>query len=336
MANEVQRTNFSTFLTSPAVKQKINEVIGSDNGTRFMTRIMSAVSNNPALQECEHGSLLNCAFLGESLNLTPSPQLGQYYIVPFKDNKNNRTVATFQIGYKGYLQLAMRSGSYKKINALALKNGELVKYDPLNEELEVKMIEDDTERENAETIGYYAMFEYHNGFRKSLYWSKKKMEAHAIKYSMGYKAKRGYTFWEKDFDAQGLKTMIRQLISKWGIMSEELQVAFEKDMSIEDDGKTKYFDNDNSFTSEEPKKEVSAEAKAKLANAMKPIETADCSEIKVEEVDFIDILKTELREKHNLELDKLATANNIVIDQTLAKSLLDNPALLKKYAGKAI
>jgi hypothetical protein len=81
--------------------------------------------------------------------------------------------------------------------------------------------------------------------------------------------------------------------------------------------------------------EVSAEAKAKLAEAMKG-KTSDYSEIKVEEVDFIDILKTELREKHNLELDKLATANDLVIDQKLAKSLLDNPALLKKYAGKAI
>ena len=89
------------------------------------------------------------------------------------------------------------------------------------------------EREKAETIGYYAMFEYLNGFRKTIYWSKQKMEAHALKYSMGYRAKKGYTFWEKDFDGMAYKTMLRQLISKWGIMSIDLtmQKALESDMA---------------------------------------------------------------------------------------------------------
>jgi len=96
------------------------------------------------------------------------------------------------------------------------------------------------------------MFEYNNGFRKTAYWSKEKMEKHALKYSMGYRAKKGYTFWEKDFDAMGFKTMIRHLISKWGIMSTELQNAYVKDMGvIKEDNKVEYIDNQEEETQEE-------------------------------------------------------------------------------------
>lgn len=238
-----KKATFSNFLTSEGVKAKINEVIGGKDGQRFITSVLSAVSTNPALAECDHGTILSAAMLGEALRLSPSPQLGQYYMVPFKDNKLGRTVAQFQLGYKGYIQLAIRSGQYKKLNVLAIKEGELVNYDPLNEEIEVQLIDDEEKRENATTIGYYAMFEYMNGFRKTLYWSKAKMEAHALKYSKGYAAKKGYTFWEKDFDGMAFKTMLRQLISKWGIMSIDMQTALEKDMAvIKENGEPDYID----------------------------------------------------------------------------------------------
>ena len=126
---------------------------------------------------------------------------------------------------------------------MAIKEGELINYDPLNEEIDVQLIDDEEKRENATTIGYYAMFEYMNGFRKTLYWSKAKMEAHALKYSKGYAAKKGYTFWEKDFDGMAFKTMLRQLISKWGIMSIDMQNALEKDMAvIKENGEPDYID----------------------------------------------------------------------------------------------
>lgn len=243
LSKQSKKTTFSSFMTSPAVVQKVNNMVGGKDGQRFITAIISAVSNNSALQECESSSILSAAMLGESLKLSPSPQLGQYYMVPF-NNKGGK-VAQFQLGYKGYIQLAIRSGQYKKLNVLAIKEGELVRYDPLNEEIEVKLIDDELVRENAKTIGYYAMFEYTNGFRKTMYWSKEKMEAHALKYSKGYQAKKGYTFWEKDFDGMAYKTMLRQLISKWGIMSIEMQTAFESDMAaIKEDGSKEYVDND--------------------------------------------------------------------------------------------
>ena len=243
---ENKKPKFSVLLQQDAYKNLINNTLGdSKRATRFIASISSAVAVNPALQECDGGTILSASLLGESLNLSPSPQLGHYYMVPFNDNNLNRKVATFQLGYKGYLQLAIRSGQYKKINVIAIKEGELISYNALEEELEVKLIDNELDREKAKTVGYYAMFELVNGFKKTMYWSKEKMESHAVKYSKGYQAKKGYTFWEKDFDGMAFKTMLRQLISKWGVMSIELQTAFESDMAaIKEDGSKVYVDND--------------------------------------------------------------------------------------------
>ena len=152
-------------------------------------------------------------------------------MVPFKNKKKGVTEAQFQLGYKGYIQLAIRSGYYRKLNVIAIKEGELIRYNPLEEEIEVSLIEDDIEREETPTAGYYAMFEYENGFKKSMYWSKKKMLAHAEQHFAGFSAKslelleagkipdsekwKYSSFWYKDFDGMAMKTMLRQLISKW-------------------------------------------------------------------------------------------------------------------------
>ena len=255
-----QRLGITAYLTQEAVKDQINKVVGGKNGEKFITAIVSAVNTNPALAECTNTSILSGALLGHSLNLSPSPQLGQYYLVPFKNNKAGVTEAQFQLGYKGYIQLAIRSGQYKKLNVLAIKEGELRSFDPLNEEIDVKLIEDEEEREQAKTIGYYAMFEYVNGFRKAIYWSKTKMEAHALKYSKGYQAKKGYTFWEKDFDGMAYKTMLRQLISKWGIMSIDMMSAIDADMAvIHEDGTKDYVDTEDIVDVPQPQEEPKAD-----------------------------------------------------------------------------
>lgn len=263
LARQDQSMKLPVYLQNDAVKKQINQVVGGKNGTRFISSIVSAVQSTPALQECTSPSIVNAALLGEALNLSPSPQLGQFYMVPFDNKKKGCKEAQFQLGYKGYIQLAIRSGYYKKLNVLAIKEGELVRYDPLDEEVEVNLIDDDILREEAPTMGYFAMFEYENGFRKTLYWSKKKMLAHAEKYSFAFYKNGGAkslelleqgkipekdmwkysSFWFKDFDGMALKTMLRQLISKWGIMSIDLQNAIDKDMAvIHEDGKTDYVD----------------------------------------------------------------------------------------------
>lgn len=258
------RPTFSSFMTSNAITKRIGEMVGGERGPRFISAVVSAVSVNPMLAECEYSTILSAALLGESLNLSPSPQLGQYYMVPFNDKKRGQKVATFQIGYKGYIQLAIRSGQYKKLNVLAIKEGELIRFDALNEEIEVKLIDDEAKREQTKTIGYYAMFEYVNGFRKALYWSREKMMAHADKYSMAFSAAKYRdllagkipqsdmwkysSFWYKDFDGMAYKTMLRQLISKWGVMSIDLQTAIQKDMAVTyGDGTVEYADNSADF-----------------------------------------------------------------------------------------
>lgn len=240
-----KKAGLTAYLTQDAVKKQINSVIGGKDGQRFISAIISAVNTNPTLQECTNQSILSGALLGESLKLSPSPQLGHYYLVPFND-RNKGKVAQFQLGYKGYIQLAIRSGQYKKLNVMAIKEGELEYFDPLNEDIKINlMVEDWNAREQAETVGYYAFFELTNGFRKAIYWSKEQMEAHAMKYSKGYQAKKGYTFWEKDFDGMAYKTMLRQLISKWGIMSIEMMSAMDSDMAvINDDGTKDYVDTE--------------------------------------------------------------------------------------------
>lgn len=278
-----QKVGLTAYLTQDAVKDQINKVVGGKNGTRFVSSIISAVQTTPALQECTNSSILSAALLGEALNLSPSPQLGQFYMVPFNNKKKGCTEAQFQLGYKGYIQLAIRSGYYKKLNVLAIKEGELIRYDPLNEEIEVELIDDDVAREEAPTIGYYAMFEYENGFRKTLYWSKKKMAAHAEKYSQAFKRNGGLkaledlqnsripekdlwkysSFWFQNFDEMALKTMLRQLISKWGVMSIELQKGITSDMAvINEDGAPDYVDTSEEVVIDQPEAEEAHAAEA--------------------------------------------------------------------------
>lgn len=288
---KTQKAGMAAYLTQDAVKKQINSVVGGKNGTRFISSIVSAVQTTPALQDCSNQSILSAALLGEALNLSPSPQLGQFYMVPF----NNKGVkeAQFQLGYKGYVQLAVRSGYYKRLNVLAIKEGELIHYDPLNEEIEVNLIEDDIAREETPTAGYYAMFEYENGFRKTMYWSKRKMMAHAEKYSQAFKKNGGgkslelleagkipekdmwkySSFWFKDFDGMALKTMLRQIISKWGIMSIDLQTALDKDMAvIRQDGTAEYVENEPEETvvAEQEYREPSADLKERKEEVKAP------------------------------------------------------------------
>ena len=321
LAKRPTKTGLTAYLTQDAVKKQINSVVGGKNGTRFISSIVSAVQTTPALQECTNPSILSAALLGEALNLSPSPQLGQFYMVPFDNKKKGVKEAQFQLGYKGYIQLAVRSGYYKRLNVMAIKEGELIRYDPLNEEIEVNLIEDDIVREDTPTTGYFAMFEYENGFKKTMYWSKQKMLSHADKYSQAFHMnavdsdnprrqrvsyedylKGNYpksdewkysSFWYKDFDGMAMKTMLRQLISKWGIMSIDLQTAVDKDMAvIHEDGSAEYVENEQEeadVVSDQELNEVPEEPQeveaAKAADTVAPAQGTD-GQMSMEEAFF--------------------------------------------------
>lgn len=231
ITSKPKKMTFSMAISSSGFQTVINNTIRDpQRAQRFVAAITSAVAVNSNLRDCDPSTILSGALLGESLGLSPSPQLGQYYLVPFKDNKSGTVKAQFQIGYRGLIQLALRSGYYKSLNVFAVKAGELKKWNPVTEELVLDIIEDDVTREMTETVGYVATFTYLNGFTKTLYWSKKKMETHAKRYSRPYASGKTDSFWFKDFDAMAFKTMLRQLISKWGIMSVDMMKAFDEDV----------------------------------------------------------------------------------------------------------
>ncbi len=260
---EVQKTRFSVAISTAEYQDLIKSTLNDPARARsFTASITSAVAISPALQECQSSSIIAGALLGESLNLSPSPQLGQYYLVPFEtavkdangkkiyfydengkhlvDSKGNwlyKTVkrASFVLGYKGYLQLAIRTGFYKGINTTEIKEGEYLGRDKFNGQPMFSFIEDDDEREKMPTIGYMAYFEYLNGFTKAIYWSRDKVMSHADRYSAAFSAEaykklqnneipdnerwKYSSFWYSDFDAMAKKTMLRQLIGKWGVMT---------------------------------------------------------------------------------------------------------------------
>lgn len=310
--NAVQKKQgFSEIINSiPYQRMIANTLKDRATANRFIASIVSAVATSSELQKCTPKTVVSAALLGEGLKLSPSPQLGQFYLVPFKqkekrDQRGNIiqgacTNAIFVLGYKGYIQLATRSGEYKRINAMPIKEGELIRYNPFDDEIELEYIENDELRETLPTIGYYAMFEYHNGFKKVMYWSKDKMLAHADKYSAAFSAQayrdiqdgkisqrdmwKYSSFWYKDFDGMACKTMLRQLISKWGIMSIEMQRAYEADGGIiGDNGEVTFADG-------------------------VPAETApDTAPIPVEVVEAQPTQEAPAPEQQNVEADDFAT-----------------------------
>lgn len=248
---ESEKLGIAGFLAQEAVKANVESVVGTKDSQRFVSAVVSAVQTNPSLAECSNSSILSAALLGHSLNLPQSPQLGYFYMVPFK-NKTG-TEATFQISYRGLIQLAMRSGQYKNMNVTDIREGELVSYNPIEDTYEFKAETDFTKRSNLKIIGYYAFFEMINGFRKGIYWSIEQLDAHAKKYSASYRNGWGSSLWKSDFDAMAKKTMLRQLISKWGIMSVDMEKAYTGDQAvIREDGTPDYIDN----IADEPEKAV--------------------------------------------------------------------------------
>lgn len=263
MNNQIvqSKPKFSAVISSDNYKKMINNTLGDpDRAKRFVASITSAVATNPALQECDPATIVSGALLGEALNLSPSPQLGLYYLVPYKNTKKGTMDAQFQLGYHGYIQLAIRSGQYKDLDVIEIKEGEYLGRDKQTGKPMFEFIEDEVLRTTKPTIGYLGYFELLNGFTKKLYMSKEEMEIHANKYSKAFDLEtykkiqanqipekdmwKYSSFWYKNFDTMAFKTVLRQLISKWGIMSIDMQDAYAKDMAVmKEDGTYDYVDN---------------------------------------------------------------------------------------------
>ncbi len=201
------------LLNSPAIKKRFEEVLGK-RAPQFMTSIVNLVNSDANLQKCDQMSVISSCMVAATLDLPVDKNLGYAWVVPY-GNK-----ATFQLGYKGYIQLALRTGLYKALNALPVHEGELVKWNPLTEEL----VLDFEKKKSDAIIGYAGYFELVNGFRKAVYWTKDQVEAHRKRFS---KSDFG---WKNDYDAMALKTVIRSMLSKWGILSIEMRMAYSQDI----------------------------------------------------------------------------------------------------------
>lgn len=265
MANQVATQNnkvktVETLMASKDVKAKFNDVLGK-KAPGFIASVIAASKNN--LKDVEPSSILKSAMTAATLDLPIESNLGFAYIVPYKTKINNQWVklAQFQLGYKGCIQLAIRSGQYKTINAIEVYEGEIKKVNRLTGEIELN--DDEIEINRDKVVGYMAYFKLINGFEKSIYMSREEMEKHAKKYSKVYASGKS-CLWTTDFNSMAIKTVLKRLITKYGIMSIEMQKAVLSDQAIIDE-------NDNLIYADNPtaiEDEIQEKANQKVIDAI--------------------------------------------------------------------
>ncbi len=247
-----------SILGEENVKKRFQNVLGK-KAPQFMASIVNVVSATPALKKCEPNSIIAAAFVASSFDLPIDSNLGFAALVPYDKSMRDANgelykvkLAQFQMMYKGFIQLAIRTGEYEKMNCSAVYQDEIIDYNPITGECQfVTEFSTCEQRNNGETdkiVGYYAWFRLKSGFTKELYMSKSEVLNHAKKYSQSYRYdlndNESKSKWSTDFDAMALKTVIKLLLSKWGILSIEMQKAIQDDQkTFDENGNESYGDN---------------------------------------------------------------------------------------------
>lgn len=253
--------SLQAYIRSGAVQQVIGESIGGDNAGNFTTSLLSVVNTNPVLQDCPPESIIKAAITAASMKLPIDPNLGFAYIIPYNNKVKEKElvtkadgstfertterwqmVAQFQLGYKGFIQLAQRSGQFKRINATDVREGEYKGIDRRSGDLDLEFEQDEAKRSKLKVVGYLGYFRLQNNFEKELYMSVDELNKHAKKYSKSFA--KGYGLWSDQFDVMAKKTVLKLLISKYGALSTSLQEAVLADQSAVDEDGYKYIDND--------------------------------------------------------------------------------------------
>jgi len=222
--NAPVKHNAKDFFAKPMVQEKLKELVGK-NAPAFATSVLQIVNSNSMLVNADPQTIFSAACMAATLNLPINNNLGFAYIVPFKNNKENKIEAQFQLGYKGYIQLAQRSGQFSRIAATPVYEGQLISENPL-----LGYEFDWSVKPNGDPIGYVAFFKLINGFTAELYMSKEEVMKHANKYSQT--AKKGYGVWKDQFEAMALKTVLKLLLSKQAPLSIDMQKAQMADQAI--------------------------------------------------------------------------------------------------------
>lgn len=207
------------LMENPSIKKRFEGVL-KEKAPQYMSSIVNLVNSDTNLQKCDAMSVIASCMVAATMDLPVDKNLGYAWVVPYGSR------AQFQMGYKGYIQLALRTGQYKAINVVEIREGELVSWNPLTEEIEV----DFSKRESDAVIGYAGYFKLINGFEKTVFWTKEEVNNHANKFSKTINSKN--SVWKSNFDAMAKKTVLRNLLSKWGILSIEMQKAYTADEGL--------------------------------------------------------------------------------------------------------
>lgn len=223
---EQQYSGLKGLLVQASVKKRFDDVLGK-RASQFSSSLLNLYNGDPAIQEAEPMSIMASAMIAATLDLPIDKNLGFAWIVPFWDKKKGCKSAQFQLGYKGYIQLAQRTGQYKSINAIAVYEGELISWNALTEEIEFNP----DGRTSDKVVGYCGYFKLINGFEKKVFWTAEQIENHRVKHNKAKDKKALNGVWRSDYDAMAIKTVIRNLLGKWGILSVEMQTALTNDES---------------------------------------------------------------------------------------------------------
>lgn len=229
--SNVTTKQVQTLLSSENIKNRLNEILGKKAST-FSTSIMQIIKSNSLLSSAEPNSVVGAAMTAATLDLPLNNSIGFAYIIPFntKNPDGSKTVkAQFQIGYKGFIQLAQRSGQFKTINVTEVKEGEIESRDRMTGEINFNWIQNDIERLKRKTIGYLGYFSLLNGFEKTMFMSIEELNSHGKKFSQTFG--KSYGMWSKDFDSMAQKTVIKLLLSKYAPLSIDMQTAVQTDQA---------------------------------------------------------------------------------------------------------
>lgn len=227
------KLGFKALMNTPAMKKKFTDIL-HEKSDSFMGSLMTLVGGDNYLSQAEPMTIIASALKAATMDLPIDKNLGYAYVVPFNRSEKvgNKWVkhneAQFILGYKGYIQLAQRSGQYKALNALAIYDGQLIDWNPLTEEFTF----DYKSKVSDEVIGYVGFFELLNGFKKTVYWTKQEIESHRIKNAKGYDKEKLSGAWVDNYDSMAIKTVLRNMLSKWGLLSVEMQSAITSDEKV--------------------------------------------------------------------------------------------------------
>ena len=241
----VGQNALKTMINDERTQKKFRELLGK-KAPGFLTSLLNTINGNKQLQQADASSIMKAGAIAATLDLPIDPNFGYAYIVPYNNKEKNE--AQFQMGYKGFVQLAMRTGQYKKITVSELYDGQFKSYDPITDTLEYDL----NNKISDETTHYIAYFKLLNGFEKYFIMSKEEVEEHARKYSKTFN--KSFSNWKTNFDGMAKKTVLKLLLSKFGIMSIEMQTAQKVDQAVIKDIKdnnnieVEYVDNDNNFS----------------------------------------------------------------------------------------